>query len=293
MPANAATTDASCKICGSADLEVFAHTARCRSCGVLLYYPYPKSDDKLVSDGEGKAWPRDEALKWYSESSFLNHSNFTDMLRFAVPADQRGRKLDVLDYGGGGGQFALVCRSHFPEATVYITDISDEALLDEWRSLNRQIPFGKFARDATRFDVIFLNDVFEHVSDPVGVLTQLAAKLKTGGRIFVDTPKQFWIYPAAKMLSGSLYTKILRGTVTTFHLQIWSRSAFEKVADQAGLNIEKYHETSEYTMPAAFYLKNMGITNPILRAGGSLFYRNAKYLAKNKIMALLARGNDD
>lgn len=285
---NAASETTRCKICQGAELSVFAHTARCCECGVLLYWPYPKSDDTLVSDGEGKTWPREAALEWYSAASFLNHANFTQMLRFTIDESFRGQKLDVLDYGGGGGQFALVATSHFPEATVYITDISDEALLDEWKPLNKQMPFKNFDSDPTKFDFIFLNDVFEHVSDPLAVLDQLAAKLKPSGRIFIDTPKQFWIYPVAKMISKSLYTKILRGTVSTSHLQIWSKPAFEKVVSESGLAIEKYIETSEYTMPASFYLKNMGVTNPIVKFCAHLFYRNARYLAKNKIMCVLS-----
>lgn len=243
----------------------------------------------MMAEGEKKAWPVANALEWYSESSFLNHANFTQMLRFAADERERGRKLDILDFGGGGGQFALVCKSHFPEATVYITDIFDESLLDEWRAMNTQIPFADFAGDETKFDIIFLNDVFEHVSDPKGVLKQLADKLKPNGRIFIDTPKQFWLYPATKLTSKSLYTKILRGTVSIYHLQIWSRKAVEMVVAASGLGIEKYQETSEYTMPARFYLRNMGITNPVLRLAGSLFYRNAKHLAKNKIMCVLAK----
>lgn len=289
MSENGSTTDTRCKICQGTDLAVFAHTAQCKTCGVLLFWPYPKSDDTLVSDGEGKSWPREDALKWYSESSFLNHSNFTQMLRFTVDESFRNKPLDVLDYGGGGGQFALVCRSHFPEARTYITDISDEALLDEWRPLNEQIPFNAFPDDETKFDFIFLNDVFEHVSDPLFVLRQLAGKLKDGGRIFIDTPKQFWLYPAAKALSGALYEKILRGTVSKFHLQIWSREAFDRVVSESGLRTVKYTETSEYTMPASFYLNNMGITNPVVKVCGSVFYSNARYLAKNKIMCVLRR----
>ena len=73
-----------CKICGGGDIEIFAHTAHCRDCRVLLYYPYPKNDDRLVSDGEGKKWPVKEMLDWYSEAAFLNHTNFTDMLSFAT-----------------------------------------------------------------------------------------------------------------------------------------------------------------------------------------------------------------
>lgn len=289
MSANGSSANTPCKICQGTELDVYAHTARCRTCGVLLFWPYPKSDDTLISDGEGKSWPREDALRWYSDSSFLNHENFTQMLRFTIDESRKHEKLAILDYGGGGGQFALVCRSHFPEAVNYITDISDEALLDEWRPMNVQIPFADFAGDETKFDFIFLNDVFEHVSDPLGVLKQLTAKLKQGGQIFIDTPKQFWLYPVSKALSGSLYTKVLKGTVSTYHLQIWSKAAFERVVGESGLRVAKYDETSEYTMPAAFYLKNMGITNPLIKLCGSVFYKNAKYLAKNKIVCVLSK----
>ena len=279
-------SEGKCKICGSTDLTVFAHTAECGNCGVLLYYPYPKSDTELVQ-AEGKAWPTEKVVEWYSESSFFNHSNFTNMLRFTMDESFKNRKLDILDYGGGGGQFALVCRSHFPESTVYITDISDNALLEAWKPLNVQIRFKDFASDQRKFDVIFLNDVFEHVSDPLFVLRQLAGKLKARGKIFIDTPKQFWLYPVAKRVSPALYTKVLRGTVSPAHLQIWSKKSFELVVRESGLLLSRYEEASEYTMPADFYMKNMGIRNPLIRMTGRLFYRNARYLAHNKIISVL------
>jgi len=279
-----------CKICGSQSLAVFAHTAKCTNCGVLFYYPYP-DDDRLLSTGEGKRWPRERVLSWYSKSSFYNHINFTNMLRFAMSESDKGTKLNILDYGGGGGQFALVCKSHFPEATLYITDISDESLLEEWSALNTQIPFMDFAKDETKFDFIFMNDVFEHVSDPLFVLKHMSGKLKKGGKVFIDTPKQFWIYPFTKFASKALYTKVLRGTISTAHLQIWSKQSFEMVVRESGLRITKYEETSEYTMPADFYMQNMGITNPILRVAGRIFYGNAKWLAKNKIVCVLSNNS--
>ena len=70
-----------CKICHSKKLEIFAHTAICKNCRVLLYYPYPKDDKDLLKDGEGKKWNRDLVLDWYEKSSFFNHSNFTNMLK--------------------------------------------------------------------------------------------------------------------------------------------------------------------------------------------------------------------
>lgn len=279
-----------CKICGSSELSIFAHTAKCKECEVLLYYPYPKSDDQLVSDGEGKVWDQKGVLEWYSEAAFYNHINFTNMLRFTMDkSHNQNENLNILDYGGGGGQFALISKSHFPTSNVYITDISDESLVAEWKPLNKQILFKDFDRDQTKFDFIFLNDVFEHVSDPVGVLKQLAGKLKNNGKIFIDTPKQFFIYPFSKILYKSLYAKILKGSVSTSHLQIWSKKSFDLVVEKSGLKIIKYEEATEYTMPADFYLRNMNITNPLIKTVGRLFYANAKRLAKNKIIAVLSR----
>jgi SAM-dependent methyltransferase len=273
-----------CKLCGSATLTVMAHTARCRSCGALLYWPYP-SPDELADMTYDSSFSR----RWYADSAYLNHINFTNMLRFAVPQRPTTNGLSVLDFGGGGGQFALVCKSHLPECDVSITDIADDALLDEWRPLNRQIKYALFEADTTTFDLIFLNDVFEHLGDPTGTLKLLAGKLKPGGKVFIDTPRQFWLYPVLRTLSPRLYKKLLRGTVSKAHLQLWSKAAFDRVVGTAGLRILKYTILSEYTMPADYYLNNMGVRNPIVRTAGRLFYKTSRYIARNKIMCLLER----
>lgn len=282
------TNSVSCKICGSTDLKIFAHTARCGTCHVLLFFPYPPDDQKLIESGSGKCWHNSSTLNWYLRSAFYNHDNFTHMIRFATDASYQGRNIDVLDFGGGGGQFALVFKSHFPRATVHITDISDDSLLNEWKPLNNQIKHRDFDASPQQFDLIFLNDVFEHVSHPVEVLRQLNRKLKPGGKIFIDTPKQFWIYPVARLFSGSLYRKILKGTVSEAHLQIWSKKSFLFTVAQSGLHIDKYQECSEFTMPADHYMKNMGISNPVLLFLGRWFYRLARFIAKNKIMCVVS-----
>jgi 2-polyprenyl-3-methyl-5-hydroxy-6-metoxy-1,4-benzoquinol methylase len=274
-----------CKICGSGALALREHTARCRACGVLLYYPYP--DDSELSGSSAHMSAKSSAA-WYASSAWFNHANFTRMIRFATDGLDPGRSVRFLDYGCGGGQFALVAKSHFPFSQVFCTDASDDALLPEWRSLQTQIRFAEFRQNDTRFGLIFLNDVLEHVSDPVGVLRLLASKLEPNGKLFVDTPKSFWIYPATRILTPMLHDKLLRGTVSLAHLQIWSPRALNIVVDNAGLEICKYKEISEYTMPAAYYLANMGISNRLVQLAGSAFYAQAEHLARNKIMALLS-----
>lgn len=280
-----------CKICGSSRLRLFAHTATCSDCGVLLNYPYTpaRENDHLGSSPrpERIAEAQRNWLAWYVQSGARNHHNFTDMVTFALDDSDRDKQLAVLDYGGGGGQFSLVMRSLYPKSTVYIVDMMDESLLDDFRPMCRQIPFRKFASDETRFDVIFMNDVFEHLTDPVGVLTQLRKKLKPGGRIFIDTPRVFWLYTSLKSFLPAIQRKILKGTVNSDHQQIWSAKSFQLAAQKAGLAIDKKEHVSEYTQGAKFYLDNMGVSNVFVRAAGFALLAISPYIARNKIAAVL------
>ena len=282
-----------CKICGSKNLSFFADTASCLDCGVLLCFPYPevreekflKKRDILTGIEREKA--QAHSLNWHLNSGDRNHHNFTNMALFALNSADRHKELSVLDYGGGGGQFALVLKSLFPKTDITIVDMNNERLLDEFRPLNNQIKFEEFKDDTLKFDVIFMNDVFEHVSDPVGVLRTLRSKLNSGGRIFIDTPCHFWLYPFTKFFSKKIHTKLLNGTVDYDHQQIWSRKSFEVAVKQAGMKVQKFSRLSEYTQGADFYMNNMKISNGIIRLAGHIFFRLAPFIAKNKIMAVV------
>jgi 2-polyprenyl-3-methyl-5-hydroxy-6-metoxy-1,4-benzoquinol methylase len=275
-----------CKICGSKSLVKRRHAARCKACGVYLYYPYP--DERELS-GSWAHMSAEQSVVWYARSARFNHDNFTRMLRFATDGLDPARRVRFLDYGCGGGQFALVAKSHFPNCEVFSTDAGDDALLPQWLPLQQHLRFSDFHTSQETFDFIFLNDVFEHVRQPTEVLRLLASKLAPDGKIFIDTPKSFWLYPITRVFSPALHDKLLVGTVSLAHLQIWSKKSFLTVVANAGLAVEKYQELSEYTMPAAYYLDNMGVRNPAFRLAGSIFHSQSKLLARNKIMGLLSK----
>ena len=199
--------------------------------------------------------------------------------------------VETADFGGGGGQFAFVCKSHFPLSNIFITDIDDKSLLKEWSNNNIQIKSSEFAINKKKFDFIFLNDVFEHLSDPIEVLEILSGKLKNNGSIFIDTPRQFWIYQITKLVSKNIYNKVLKGSVSTAHLQIWSKPSFKMAVNKSNLLIKKYKEIGEFTMDADYYLDNMNITSKLMRLVGKSFYYFSKYFLKNKIICVLSKQN--
>ena len=282
-----------CKICHSPTLAIFAHTAKCKSCGVLLNFPYvlPKEIDYFdeVASQETIEKSKKFALDWHIKSENRNHDNFTNMIFFCKDHMSRESNIDVLDYGGGGGQFALVLRSLYPKSNCKIIDMNDFLLLDEFEAMNSQIKFNEFEKNSEKFDFIFMNDVFEHLTFPLETLQLLKEKLKPSGKIFIDTPCTFWLYPLTKFFSKKIHTKLLKGTVSFDHQQIWTKKSFFKTCESAGLKVLKFKRLSEYTQAPSFYLDNMGIKNSLLRLLGNLFVLLSFIISKNKIMSIIEK----
>ena len=187
-----------CKICGGGNLKTFAHTATCQDCGVLLNFPYlePRETDFLDKNVSSSEYieAQEKSLSWHIRSGARNHHNFTAMASFCEPQISRNIKMEILDYGGGGGQFALVCKSLYPKSNCTIVDMNDIRLLEQYAPMNCQIKFGDFEEDTKKFDFIFMNDVFEHLTFPLETLELLRGKLKPNGKIFIDTPCTFWLF---------------------------------------------------------------------------------------------------
>jgi 2-polyprenyl-3-methyl-5-hydroxy-6-metoxy-1,4-benzoquinol methylase len=268
------------------------HTARCLDCGILLYFPYPTPSLLEVSEDEvTRAKNAEYYFSWYARSGKNNHYNFSKIIEYTIQnlTHEYSNYISVLDYGGGGGQFALVMKSLLPRANVYIADINDHALLSEYSIFNKQIKWKHFESDATTFDYIFLNDVFEHVHDPLLVLETLKNKLKPNGILFIDTPRQMWLYPVLNFFSSTLYNQLLKGTVSLSHLQIWSKTSFRLVAKKGGYKIRKYSHVNEFTMNLNHYLRNFGITGYGALVASKLLYKFSSLIFKNKIMAVMER----
>ncbi len=83
-----------------------------------------------------------ESLNWHIQSGSRNHMNFTNMSLFCEEFINNTEQIDILDYGGGGGQFALVALSIFTNVKVLIVDMYNERLLERFKPINNQIKFG-------------------------------------------------------------------------------------------------------------------------------------------------------
>ena len=271
-----------CKICDQSNLRIKYHVAICKNCGVHLFYPYPEDDEEILSKNkytkdniavsENRSETQSRQRDYLSKSGDLNISNFKRMINFTIPKSKNKEIIKILDYGGGSGQFAKICKIIFPNSEIYITDLYDEKLLDDFKTYNNQIKFDEFKNNNLKFDFIFLNDVFEHLSNPINVLKILNQKLKNkDSKIFIDTPKIFWIYDFFSYINLGIYRKILNGTIDQDHQQVWTKKSFNLAIKKSNLIVEKYEEVTEFTQPAAFYLDAMKIKNILIRFLGKIF----------------------
>lgn len=66
-------------------IVLFNHTAKCKNCGALLYYPYPEDASLEIDESietiqkHKKSW-----FEWYRLAAKLNHINFSNMFLFTI-----------------------------------------------------------------------------------------------------------------------------------------------------------------------------------------------------------------
>ena len=95
----------------------------------------------------------------------------------------------MLDYGCGGGAFLKVLSSNgfFPFGVEYGSDVAKHArdiTACEVMSVEKFLALSP----KPSFDVIYLGDVLEHLSNPIDSLNTILPFLKTGGILFVEGP---------------------------------------------------------------------------------------------------------
>ncbi|MGE5468984.1 MAG: class I SAM-dependent methyltransferase [Ignavibacteria bacterium] len=119
--------------------------------------------------------------------------------------------LDYSDFG---------CRQHNPEQ------------LPRLRTGDMQASVAALAADSRQFDLVLLDNVLEHVLDPLALLRELRGLVADGGVLIVEVPNDFSILQTRLLEAGDIPEPFW--VVAPDHISYFNRTGLEALARDAG-----------------------------------------------------------
>ncbi|MBT2133575.1 methyltransferase domain-containing protein [Croceibacterium sp. LX-88] len=137
----------------------------------------------------------------------------------------------ILDVGCGEGHITAEIQKSFPKAEIHALDYSLSAISKAYK----QFPDISFSvADALRspypegpFDIVVCNNLWEHVTDPIGLLERMKSVLRPQGFVIISTPSRFRTQNLARAIIGRPVTMMSRHHVTEYTVgQVHEQLAF-------------------------------------------------------------------
>lgn len=148
---------------------------QCKNCGLIQVYPLPDYADFLLM------YPTD-----YQGEVTTNASGYYDNLIEKIKKLSSGNRL--LDYGCGGGRFLKeVSESGFDLYGVEFNPDLVELLKIKFPDI-KFCSTDQFQTGSEKYDIIFMSNVLEHLTNPFEILEQLKNRLYPGGIFVIEGP---------------------------------------------------------------------------------------------------------
>jgi hypothetical protein len=156
---------------------------QCEACG--LYYQEHILDEVGMeyfydnANTDNSFTKRETAGRTYYQDLLRNAGYIYEVLAVNIP-----RSIKVLDFGMGWGHWAYAARAHGFD--VVGAELSPTRR--EFAAKNGIRSIDVFSGYEEHFDFINTDQVVEHLTDPFGMITALAARLKKGGVLKIYVP---------------------------------------------------------------------------------------------------------
>lgn len=133
-------------------------------------------DDRIGQFYDHPVWLLNGLFIEQHDRSLKNREGFTNWIIRQSPSR-------VADFGGGFGSLARMIGDASPSASIEVIDPHPHPA---GKALAANTPNVKFADELTgEYDIIIATDVFEHVPDPLALVTETAAHLRVGGQYLI------------------------------------------------------------------------------------------------------------
>jgi SAM-dependent methyltransferase len=167
--------------------------ALCQRCGMVFAAPMPDPDawvnynSSYFDNAHGGVATDGVVTAFHSAINQIRCAHVEMYLQ-----EQQLAVASVFEVGPGGAEFAEKWLTENP-STAYHAIESDTACHTRLATLGVHAikDLGDLA-EGTTFDLVVMSHVLEHVTDPVGFLAAMTARLRPGGVIFIEVPCRDW-----------------------------------------------------------------------------------------------------
>jgi SAM-dependent methyltransferase len=143
-----------------------------------------------------------------------------------------------LDIGASHGIMLDVVRERLPKWTLSAVEISPSARASlAARGYDTVASLESIDADA-RFDWINLDNVLEHMPDPVGTLTRLRRYLSPGGFIYIDVPNESFF--SIRYRINDLVRGFRKAPTFPGHVNLFTPPTLKKTIRAAGYRCERF-----------------------------------------------------
>ena len=203
---------------------------------------------------------------------YFNHLR-PEMLAFLPDACKT-----VLDVGCGEGTFALQIKEKYG-SEVWGIELMSEPGEKAKEHLDKVFvgPCENFVDDLPEnyFDVIYCNDVLEHLVDPYTFLTQLKLKLKPAGVVISSIPNIRYHDAFKKIILQKKFEYEGHGIFDKTHMRFFTKSSIAKMYTDLGFEVIS-HKGINRTRSLKPYVYNI----PFLFTAMDMFYLQFATVAK-------------
>jgi 2-polyprenyl-3-methyl-5-hydroxy-6-metoxy-1,4-benzoquinol methylase len=203
---------------------------RCEVCGLIM--TGSAFDEALYQDEQYYTIRSSDVDAIYEEWGFRWRWAARRLGALRAP----GRLLDV---GAGNGLFVKITAEEFGWMSQGLEQ-SAASIRFARSVLGVELDPRRLEDIDDRFDVVTGFNLLEHVTDPVGLLRDMAARVEPGGLVVVTTPSPACIHARIKGLQKW-------GMVSPpHHINIFSRRSLELAFAKAGLSVVSHQTISTY-----------------------------------------------
>jgi SAM-dependent methyltransferase len=234
----------SCPVCNSENNSMVLESdggkyVRCHKCKMIFLNPVLSDTYLNLYYSTNHA---DQALAHASEKDF-----YDKIYSLGFENCKKLANIDsVLDIGCSDGAFLDLVRDE--GCKTFGVELNEKELLQArtkshtiWAGSAFDIP------EESKFDLISLWDVFEHIKDGKGLLKLLSSHLNPNGVIFLQVPN-----------SGSLAARILREECNMFdgieHVNLYDKNTISRAAESVGLRVANIYSVIDELSPIHNYL---------------------------------------